>query len=138
MSKQIPPDDERAILEIEKETFEAIRKKDAKALERILDDQFVYRGPHGPDAAKAEFIKAATTLPVEILEVWGENLRVSVYGETAVLTGVQHAKVQTLEGKEAVSSVAFTDIFVRRLEGWKMTLAFGVELGAASQAETEE
>lgn len=134
MSEQSPSKDELAILEMEKETFEAIRNKDAAALSRILDEGFVYRTPHGQDAAKADFIKAVTSLPVQILEVRGENLRVSIYGETAVLTGVQHAKVQTAEGKEAVSSVAFTDIFVRRLEGWVMTLAFGVELGVTNQA----
>lgn len=131
-------DDERAILEIEKETFEAIRKKDADALSRILDDRFVYRSPHGPDAARPQFIKTVTSLPIEIIEVWGENLKVSIYGETAVLTGIQHAKVQMPEGAEAVSSVAFTDIFIKRLDGWRMALAFGVELGAGNQETAED
>jgi hypothetical protein len=34
--------------------------------------------------------------------------------------------------------VAFTDIFVKRLNGWMMTLAFGVELGETNQSTTEE
>jgi ketosteroid isomerase-like protein len=139
MSNYLPSDDEQAVLEIEKETFDAIKHKDAAALARILDDRFVYRSPHAPDAGKAEFIKAATSLPVKLLSVWGENLQVNIYGEMAVLTGVQHAKVQTDDGKEAVSSVAFTDIFVKRLNGWAMILAFGVELGATTtQSTTEE
>jgi ketosteroid isomerase-like protein len=139
MSNQIPSDDDRAILEIEEETFAAIRNQDAEALARILDDSFVYRTPHGPDTGKAEFIRAATTLPVKLLSVWGENLRVNIYGETAVLTGVQHARVQTDDGKEAICSVAFTDIFVRRLNGWAMALAFGVELvTTTTQPATEE
>jgi ketosteroid isomerase-like protein len=138
MSKQTSSDIERTILEIEKETFEAIRNKDADALSRILDDEFVYRSPQGPDTAKADFIKAVTSLPIKILSVWGENLRVNIYGETAVLTGVQHAKVQMDDGEEAISSVAFTDIFVKSSQGWLMTLAFGVELGATAQATPEE
>lgn len=124
--------DASIILEIEKETFEAIRKADAAALGRILADDFVYRTPFGQDVNKEAFIKAATTMPYKILSVRGENLRVSIYGEVAVLTGIQHAQVLDNEGKEQTSSVAFTDIFVKRGGRWLMTLAFGVELGAAS------
>lgn len=132
MPYKIPSNDEQAILEIEKETFAAIKNKDAEALRRILADEFVYRSPNGPDTHKAEFIRVATTLPVKLLSVWGENLQVNIYGETAVLTGVQHAQVQTDDGKEVISSVAFTDIFVKRFNNWTMTLAYGVELGAGT------
>jgi hypothetical protein len=138
MPDQPPASDERAILELEKETFEAIRKKDAPTLGRILDDQFVYRSPHGTDVCKADFIEAVTGLPVMILSIWGEHLQVNIYGEAAVLTGVQHAKVLTEDGTEAVSSVAFTDVFIKRLNGWAMALAFGVELGAAADQSTPE
>jgi hypothetical protein len=124
------PSDAQSILELEGETFDAIRNKDREALLRILDDGFVYRSPGGPDVAKADFIEAATTLEFELVKVWGENLRVDVYDEAAVLTGVQHARVQVEDGREAVSSVAFTDIFIRRAGVWRMVLAFGVELGA--------
>jgi ketosteroid isomerase-like protein len=136
MSHHLSSSDEQAILEIEKETFEAIKNKDAETLGRILDDRFIYRSPHGPDVGKAEFIEAVTGIPVQMLSVQGENLHVSIYGEVAVLTGVQHAQVQTDDDKEATSSVAFTDIFVKGLSGWKMILAFGVELGATTTQTT--
>jgi len=42
------------------------------------------------------------------------ELNVNVYGETAVLTGVQYAEARPLEGQPEESVVAFTDIFVRR------------------------
>lgn len=138
MPDQIPSSDEQTILEIEKEIFAAIKNKDAAVLNRILDDRFVYRSPSGPDTDKAAFIKVATTPPVKLLSVWGENLRVNFYGETAILTGVQHAQVQTDDGKEGISSVAFTDIFVKRLNSWTMALAFGVELEAATTQPTPE
>ena len=138
MSDQITTSDEQAILEIERETFEAIRNKDAEALDRLLDEGFVYRSPGGPESCKADFIKVASQLPVRILSVWGEELKVNIYGEAAVLTGVQHAKVLTDDGKEVISSVAFTDIFVKRLNGWAMTLAYGVELGISNQSKPLE
>ena len=139
MPDQITPGDVQTILELEKETFAAIHKRDAAVLDRILDDRFVYRSPSGaPDLNKTEFIRSATTLPVEILSVWGENLQVNIYGETAILTGVQHAQFQTDDGKEVISSVAFTDIFVKRLNNWRMALAFGVELGATTPQSTPD
>lgn len=124
----MPSKEEQTILEIEKETFEAIRKRDEVALGRILDEGFVYRSPNGPDADKAEFIRAVVGLPVKLLAVWGENLEVNTFGETAILTGVQRAQVETDDGKEAISSVAFADIFIKRENNWTMALAFGVEL----------
>lgn len=139
MSIEISADDEHAILEIEKETFEAIRNRDAESLRRILADDFVYRSPNAEDAGKEEFIRIATGLPVRILSVWGENLQANIYGETAVLTGVQHAKVETEDAEEVVSSVAFADIFAKRHGNWRMVLAYGVELSTTpAQSETDK
>jgi ketosteroid isomerase-like protein len=137
MSNEVSQRDEReAILEIEKETFHAIRNKDRAALERILADDFLYRSPGAEEANKTEFIKIATGLPVRIKEVWGESLQAKVYGEVAVLTGVQHARVETEDNEELVSSVAFTDIFVKSEGRWKMTLAYGVEYKSARAQST--
>ena len=52
----------------------------------------------------------------------------NLFGETAVLTGVQHAEARPPEGEPEKSAVAFTDVFVRREGRWLMVLAYGVEL----------
>jgi ketosteroid isomerase-like protein len=65
---------------------------------------------------------------MEIRAVRGEDLKVNVYGETAILTGVQLAEVRTPEGNLEESAVAFTDVFVSREGQWLMVLAYGVEL----------
>ncbi len=118
-----------AILRLGRETMAAIRAKDAKALARILAEDFVYRTPDA-EVSRADFLKNITSLPGRILSVEGRNLRVSVYGETAVLTGVQHAVLRTEDGVGHPSTVAFTDIFVKRRGRWRLALAFGVELPA--------
>jgi ketosteroid isomerase-like protein len=118
-----------AVLRLERETMDAIRAKDAKALGRILADDFVYRTPDA-ELSRADFLKNVTSLPGSIHSVEGTNLRVSVYGETAVLTGVQRAVLRTEDGAEHASTVAFTDIFVRRRGRWRLALAYGVELPA--------
>jgi ketosteroid isomerase-like protein len=117
------------ILRLERETMDAIRNRDTKALERILFDDFVYRSPEG-EVHRADFLKNITALPGRILSVEGKDLRVRLFGETAVLTGVQVTIVRTDDGKELQSIVAFTDIFVRRERRWRLALAHGVELPA--------
>jgi ketosteroid isomerase-like protein len=118
-----------AILRLERETMDAIRARDAKALGRILSDDFVYR-TQDAEVSRADFLGNITSLPGRIISVEGRNLRVSVYGETAVLTGVQHAVLRTDDGVEHPSAVAFTDIFVKRRGRWRLALAYGVELPA--------
>jgi ketosteroid isomerase-like protein len=122
---------EQIILQLERETMEAIRNKDAATLSRILADDFVLRTPAGPDLNKTEFLKVVQSIPVRILSVRGESLRVDVYGQTAVLTGVQRSTTRDDDGKEQTSAGAFTDIFVRRKGRWLLVLAYSIDLPAA-------
>ena len=116
-----------SILRLERETMDAIRAKDAKALERVLTSDFVYRTP-GAELSRAQFLQNVASLPGRILSVKGSELRVNVYGDTAVLTGVQRSRVRTDDGVEHASTVAFTDVFVKRRGRWRLSLAYGVEL----------
>ena len=130
MTEAVRPDAAaEAVLRLERETMDAIRAKDPKALARVLADDFVYRTP-GAELGRAEFLENIAALPGRILSVEGTELRVNVYGETAVLTGVQRSRVRTDDGAEHASAVAFTDVFVRRGGRWQLALAYGVELPA--------
>lgn len=111
---------------LQREIMDAIRDRDAKALERILSDDFVYRSPEG-EVNRADFIKNVVALPGRIVSVEGKDLRVRLFGETAVMTGVQ-LSVLRADGKELESIAAFTDVFVRRRGRWLLALGHGVEL----------
>lgn len=124
----------QAILDLEREIMTAIRNKDAATLQPLLADDFVYRTHFGAEASKAEFLKSVAAFPVEIVSIHGDELKANVYGETAVITGVQRAEARLPEGGLEDSAVAFTDVFVRRDGRWLMVLAYGVEL----PPETEE
>jgi ketosteroid isomerase-like protein len=122
------------VLAIEREIMAAIRNKDAAALEPVLADDFCYRTHFGAETDKAGFLQSIVSSPFEILSLHGEELNVNVYGDTAVLTGVQIAEARPPEGEKEESVVAFTDVFVRRDGRWLMVLAYGVEL--PSELET--
>lgn len=120
--------DTQTILDLEHEIMTAIRNKDAATLEPLLADDFIYRTHFGAEASKAEFLKSVAAFPVEIVSITGDEVKASVYGETAVITGVQRAEARLPEGGVEESAVAFTDVFVRRDGRWVMVLAYGVEL----------
>ena len=106
----------------------AIKQKDSATLEPLLTDDFIYRTHFGAESDKAAFLKSIASFPVEIVELRGEELSVNLFGDTAVLTGVQLAQARAPEGAVEQSAVAFTDVFVRRSGRWLMALAYGVEL----------
>jgi len=123
-----PADVSAEILQLERDIMVAIKNKDAATLEPMVADDFIYRTHFGAEADKAEFLKSVASFPVEILAIRGEELKVNVYGETAVLTGMQLAEVRIPEGAAEEGAVAFTDVFVRRDGRWLMVLAYAVEL----------
>ncbi|HZB46645.1 MAG TPA: nuclear transport factor 2 family protein, partial [Pyrinomonadaceae bacterium] len=109
------------------EIMDHIREKDTRALEPLLTADFVYRTPGG-EVGRADFLKGVASVPGRITSVEGEGLRVRVFGEVAVLTGVQRARVRADDGSEQEGLNAFTDVFLKRNGRWRLALAYGVEL----------
>jgi ketosteroid isomerase-like protein len=117
----------QAILALEEEIFGAIKSRDASVLERVLTDDFVYRS-RGQEVGRDDFLKLCATFPYEIVSIRGEGLKVNVYENLAVVTGLQIAKSKGDDGKEETSEVAFTDVFVRQDGKWVLSLAHAVDL----------
>jgi ketosteroid isomerase-like protein len=120
---------QQALLLLEEEIFTAVKKRDTDALERVLTDDFVYRSP-GRQVARDDFLELCAAFPYEIISIQGEDLSVKVYGNIAVVTGLQIAKTAGDEGEEK-SAVAFTDVFVKQKGKWMLSLAHAVDLPAA-------
>ncbi|HEY9430927.1 MAG TPA: nuclear transport factor 2 family protein [Blastocatellia bacterium] len=119
---------QQALLFLEEEIFTAIKNRDTDALERILTDDFVYRSPGSQEVVKEDFLKLSSSFPHKIVSIWGEEMKVNVYGGAAVTTGLQFAKTRTGEGPEETSVVMFTDVFVKQKDKWMLSLAYAVDL----------
>ena len=132
-----PDQDHTEVLAIERDIMAAIRGKDVATLAPLLADDFLYRTHFGAEADKAAFLESIASFPIEILSLRGEELKVNVYGDTAVLTGVQIAEARPPEGETEESAVAFTDVFLRRNGQWLMVLAYGVELPSESESVSD-
>ena len=122
---------QQAILILEEEIFTAVKNRDTDALERVLSDDFVYRSP-GRQVARDDFLKLCAAFPYEIISIQGEDVSVNVYGNIAVVTGLQISKTAGGEGEEEKSAVAFTDVFVKQEGKWMLSLAHAVDLASTA------
>ena len=136
-STNSPPEAAETILQLERDIMAAIKNKDASALAPLVADDFIYRTHFGAESDKAAFLNSIASIPVEILAMRGEELKVNIYGETAILTGVQVAEAKPPDGESEEGAVAFTDVFVRRDGRWLMVLAYAVELPSGEEVPSD-
>ncbi|HET9361926.1 MAG TPA: nuclear transport factor 2 family protein [Vicinamibacterales bacterium] len=127
----LPNGDAEAILAAEDRIFAAIRARDSAALAAELATDFVHSALGQPDQGRDAFLKAIGEMPYRILEIAGQDLRVRVMGDVAVLSGVQRARVALPDGSEVVAATAFVDLFARLTSGWRLRHAVSAELPEA-------
>jgi ketosteroid isomerase-like protein len=112
----------------EQRVFEAIRTKDVAALGRELSEDFVHSSPGQPDQPREAFLAAIRDMPYAVRGIEGQDLRVRELGETALLSGIQRARVALPGGREVVARTAFVDVFTRQDGRWRLRHAWSVEL----------
>ena len=115
--------DERALLALEDAMLLAIRHGDAAGVAALLTDDFELLVGDGTQAARGQFIEAASSIPGEILELAAEHLRARVVGGVGILAGLQRARVRLDDRTEVTEVQAFTDVCVRTAAGWRIALA---------------
>jgi hypothetical protein len=129
MSRPNPSDAiHRAVLEIQRQFWTALIHKDARLFEQVLAADFVSRSPGQPDQDRVAFILTLTSFPASVLTVDSDNLAIHIFGDLAVLSGVQLAQLRLPNGGIATNHVMITNIFCKRQERWSMVLTHAVEL----------
>jgi len=97
---------------------QAMMKKDATALSRILSDDLTYThssNQHQDKAAVIESLKGKAV--VESIDF--KNLQVRVYGNTALVTGDADFRSNTA-GVVTVSKLNVLHVFVKGPQGWQL------------------
>jgi ketosteroid isomerase-like protein len=114
--------------QISHQILDAIRTRDRRALEAVLMADFVQIDELGHRLGKEPFIAAVEAGEFQIEKLWFESLSVERFDETAVVCGVQRAQVRLPAGNRVEGRTAFTDVFVRAADGWRLRLATSAEL----------
>jgi ketosteroid isomerase-like protein len=119
---------QQAVLEAQRQFWAALKRKDTQLFEQVLAEDFISRSPAQPNQARAAFIATLISFPAAVLSVDSTDLEIHVFGDLAVLTGVQLAQLQLPIGNLALNRVMVTNIFRKQQERWSMVLTHAVEL----------
>lgn len=110
---------ETTVAEIEKQRFAALVSKDFGYLEKVLAEDLFYCHSNGLIDTKTSFIQSIKDGKLTYQEMNVEELKVRIYGKTAVITGVCGAKVLS-NGQQLNTRFRFTDVYVKNKVGWQM------------------
>ncbi len=119
-----PADDQKAVAAIDTAYQAAVKRNDADAMARILDDNFVLVTGKGTIYSKSDLLQSARNKD-NIYEHQEEDegtQTVRVWGDTAVVTALLWLK-GTSGGKPFDRKLWFSDTYVRTAQGWRY--AFG-------------
>lgn len=110
---------ETTVAEIEKQRFAALVSKDYGYLDKVLAEDLYYCHSSGLIDTKTSFIQSIKDGKLTYQEMNAEELKVRIYGKTAVITGTCGAKILS-NGQQINTRFRFTDVYVKRKAGWQM------------------
>ena len=110
-------EDEQALYQIERDWSEAIMKKDAAALDKILAADFVGHDSTGV-RNKKQAISSLTSAPIKIESGALSDMKAIVFDDTAVVHGIWTEK-STTGGKDTSGRYRWTDTFVKLDGRWQ-------------------
>jgi len=114
--------DRDALLDTARRMAAAIRARDRAGVQALLAPGFVQRTIGGAAVDADQFLAAIEQIPGEILSVELVELEVDLEGETAVVTGVQHARVR-IDGEVVEDKRPFVDWMVKASGAWRFRAA---------------
>ena len=111
--------DEKAVLAVEKQRFEAQITKNYAVLEKVLGDDLIYNHSNGNQDSKQSYIQSIrdgkqSYDAIEMLEN-----KVLLYGNTAVVSGICQIKA-TNNGQTINTKLRYTDVYVKKGPQWQM------------------
>jgi ketosteroid isomerase-like protein len=109
----------REIENLEAEWRTALIQNDVATVNRLLADDYLGINPNGTLETKADALAQQRSGTVKISSIEPENLKVRVYGDTAVVTS--RVQVEGHEGDRDISGLYhYTRVYSRRDGEWKV------------------
>ncbi|TAE41411.1 MAG: nuclear transport factor 2 family protein [Runella slithyformis] len=107
---------EQAVMNVEKQRFEAQVKKDYAALETLLSDDLVYVHSNGNTDSKVSYIQSIKDGKSQYDEIKSEEMKVRIYGKTAIINGICVVKMPTNPNLR----LRYTDVYVKQKGQWQL------------------
>ena len=112
------PSVEDQIKKMEKDRAAAVVKADVSTLEKLTSDDYILINANGQVSDKTTTMNNIKTGNIKLTTNEVSDLKVRVYGNTAVVTGKSDAK-GTIGGRELKGPVMFTRVYVKRDGKWQ-------------------
>ena len=110
---------EQVIRKLDNERIQAQIHADVAALERIYADDFIGVGPSGTVRTKPQVISDFTSGDLRFQSITTHDVRVRVYGNAAVETGLSTMKGQD-KGNAVPHDTRFTRVWVKQQGRWRL------------------
>src|SRR3982750_2022078 len=123
--KKVSGKEERAkneLMQLERDIGKANVQRDYAFFERVEADEFIFTDSGGGVTAKREdlaSVRAPANPDSKLLSYDVDDLKVMLYGKTAVVTGRSTLKGIN-KGQEWTAQSRFTDVFVWRAARWQL------------------
>jgi len=109
---------EQELIKLEKWWGDALVKKDWAFLEKIVSDDYLFTDPDGTIWTKAQWLASLKSGEAIFTSVVSENMKVRVYGDAAVVMGLNTEKSLT-KGKDSSGKYQWTDTFIKQAGNWR-------------------
>ncbi len=109
---------EAELIALENAWAKAYVDRDVKTLDRLEADDWFCTTADGKMITKAQDIADVSSGTYQATEFKMSELKVRVYGDTAVITGRQ-TEVATMAGKDASDQFRVTDVWLKRNGQWR-------------------
>jgi ketosteroid isomerase-like protein len=119
------------IEQLEQQRSQAIVAGDMATLDALYANEFYYNRAGGDSLSKAEYFAFLTSGDVKVRRAVREDVTIRVYGDTAVVTGVQHIDVN-LKGQDTKVNVRYLHVWFNGPGGWKLVARQATNLPASN------
>ena len=109
---------EEQIKKLETDRAAAAVKSDVAALDKETSDDYTFINANGEMSDKAQMLNSFKTGQTKLTSNDLSDLRVRVYGNTAVVTGKADVK-GTVRGQPAPGPILFTRVYVKKYGRWQ-------------------
>jgi uncharacterized protein (TIGR02246 family) len=118
---------EQTITKLEREWAAALVKADAAAFDRLMADDWLMTTWDGQTVSKAQSIEEFKSGVAKLTAAEIGNLKVRVFGDTAVATIGQTEK-GTYKGQDSSGHYLYTDVWVKRNGQWQAVASHGTKV----------
>ena len=113
---------EEQVKKMETERAAAVVKGDTDTLAKMTSDDYMLINVNGQMSDKAQTMEAIKSGQIKLSQDDLSDLKVRVYGNTAVVTGKADVK-GTIAGKDTSGQILFTRVYVKKGGKW-LSVAF--------------